>query len=209
MSKLLIIGASGHGKVIADIAYNMNKWDEINFLDDNDEIKSSIGYDVIGKSSDMQKYIKDYDYFVAIGNNNIRTKIQSQLEMLGANIATLIHPSTIIGKQVTIGIGVAIMAGVIINCCSKIGKGAIINTGVTIDHDCNISDYVHLSPGVHLAGTVSIGSKTWIGIGSTVSNNLDICSNCVIGAGSVVIKSINKEGTYVGVPAKALDKPLL
>lgn len=202
--KLLIIGASGHGKVIADIALKMNKWKRVAFLDDDENIKSSMGIEVIGKSANAYDYIKDYDIFVAIGNNTTREKIQEKLEVEGANIPVLIHPMTVIGVQVEFGAGTAIMAGVVINCCTKIGKGCIINTGSTIDHDNFIEDYVHISPGVHTAGTVKIGKRTWLGIGSKVSNNLNIISGCKVGAGAVVVKDITEPGTYVGVPARRL-----
>lgn len=204
-NKILIIGASGHGKVVVDIALKMNQWQQIAFLDDDETIKSSMGIDVIGKSNDAFSYIGDYDIFVAIGNNETREKIQSQLEMAGANIPTLVHPSVIIGEKVEVGTGTVVMAGAIINCCSRIGEGCIVNTGATIEHDNVIEDYVHISPGVHLAGTVSIGKSSWMGIGSVVSNNINITSGCMVGAGAVVVRNITEPGTYVGVPARKID----
>ena len=91
--KLLIIGASGHGKVVADIALKMNKWKSIAFLDDDESIKSSMGIEVIGKSDDAFKHINDYDIFVGIGNNTTREKIQEKFEAEGASIPILIHPN--------------------------------------------------------------------------------------------------------------------
>lgn len=201
-SKLLIIGASGHGKVIADIALKMNRWQSIAFLDDNDDVKVSMGIEVIGKSSDAFRYVNNCDIFVAIGNNAIREMIQERLENEGANIPVLIHPWAIIGEQVKLGVGSVVMAGAVVNCCTQIGKGSIINTGATIDHDNLIEDYVHISPGVHVAGTVRIGKGTWLGIGSVVSNNVNITSGCKIGAGAVVVKDILETGTYIGIPAR-------
>lgn len=199
---LLIIGASGHGKVVADIALKMNKWKNISFLDDNELIKSSLEIEVIGKISDVFEYLKDCDIFVGVGNNAIREKIQENLETAGANIPILVHPSAVIGEQVEIGKGTAVVAGVVINSCTKIGKGCIINTGTTIDHDNLIEDYVHISPGAHLAGTVQVGKGTWLGIGSVVSNNINITRGCKIGAGAVVVNDISETGTYVGVPVR-------
>jgi len=199
---LLIVGASGHGRVIADIALKMNRWKSIKFLDDDENIKSSMGIEVIGKSMDAFKYINDWNIFVAIGSNSVRQKIQEKLEAEGASIPVLIHPDAIIGEQVEIGDGTAVMAGAIINCCTRIGKGCIINTGATVDHDNLIEDYVHISPGVHIAGTVKIGKGTWLGVGSIVSNNVNITSGCIIGAGAVVVKDITEPGTYIGVPAR-------
>lgn len=201
-NKLLIIGASGHGKVIADIALKMNKWSTVAFLDDNSSIKSAIGLEVIGTSTDVLKYLDEYEIFVGIGNNVERERIHDILEKVGASIPTLIHPNSVVGEKVELGFGTVIMAGVVINCCTTIGKGCIINTGSTIDHDNRIEDFVHISPGVHLAGTVKVGRGSWLGIGSTVSNNLTITSDCIVGAGSVVVKDISETGVYVGVPVR-------
>jgi sugar O-acyltransferase (sialic acid O-acetyltransferase NeuD family) len=205
-NKLLIIGASGHGKVVADIARKMNKWERIAFLDDNEYIQESLGIEVLGKSVDAFKYIKEFDLFVAIGNNDIRARIQNSLLAEGASIPLLVHPNSTIGEQVAVGKGTAIMAGVVINSSTKIGNGCIVNTAATIDHDNWIDDYVHISPGVHLAGTVKIGQKSWLGIGAAVSNNVSITSNCKIGAGAVVVKDITEPGTYVGVPVRRVFK---
>jgi sugar O-acyltransferase (sialic acid O-acetyltransferase NeuD family) len=200
--QLLIIGASGHGKVVADIALKMNKWKSIAFLDDNDSLKTSMGLEVVGQSSDISKYIEDWDLFVGIGNNATREKILEKLEAAGATIPILIHPCAVIGEQVDIKSGTAIMAGAVINCSTTIGKGCIINTGSTVDHDNWIEDYVHISPGAHLAGNVKVGKGSWLGIGSVVSNNISFISGCTVGAGAVVVKDIMEHGTYVGVPAR-------
>jgi sugar O-acyltransferase (sialic acid O-acetyltransferase NeuD family) len=201
-NKLLIIGASGHGKVVADIALKMKKWKNIAFLDDDKNIKTSIEIDVIGSSNEVFKYINDYEIFVGIGKNGTRQKIYEKLATVGASIPVLIHPNAVIGEQVEIGIGTIVMAGTVVNCCTQIGKGCIINTGSTIDHDNCIEDYVHISPGAHLAGKVKVGQGSWLGIGSVVSNNVNITSYCKIGAGAVVVSDINETGTYVGVPVR-------
>lgn len=205
-NKLLIIGASGHGKVVADIALKMNKWKSIAFLDDDESIKVSMGLEVIGKSEDAFTYIDDTDIFVAIGSNASREKIQEKLDVKGVSIPILVHPSAVIGEQVKLGIGTVIMAGVVINCCTKLGKGCIINTRSTLDHDNVIEDYVHISPGVNLAGTVKVGKGSWLGIGSAVNNNVNIISGCKVGAGAVVVRDITEPGTYVGIPAIKLKR---
>ncbi|MDR0138860.1 acetyltransferase [Metabacillus idriensis] len=201
-NKLIIIGASGHGKVVADIALKMNKWQTIAFLDDDESITTSMGLEVIGTSDEVFTHTNDYDIFVGIGNNATRQKIHEKLEEAGASIPLLVHPGAAIGSQVDLGIGTAVMAGTIINSCTIIGKGCIINTGSTIDHDNCIEDFVHISPGVHLAGTVKIGQGSWIGIGSAVSNNVTITGGCKVGAGAVVVKDITEPGVYVGVPVR-------
>ncbi len=200
--QLIIIGAGGHGKVIADIAMKMKQWKNIAFLDDGEQIEPLFGLKVLGKIKDAPLYEKDADFFVAVGNNVTREGMQEELERKGMSMATLIHPQAVMGQEVEIGAGSVVMAGVVINSSSKIGKGCILNTSCSLDHDNIIEDYVHISPGAHLAGTVRIGRRSWLGIGSIVSNNIAICGDCVIGAGAVVVKDICETGIYIGNPAK-------
>ncbi len=199
MNKLMIIGASGQGKVIADIALNCG-YEEIAFLDDNPDVKSCLGFPVVGALSDVDQFA-DADFVVAIGNPQTRKSIQTELTDEGIHVVSLIHPDAVIGKDVKIEKGTVVMAGTVINPDSAIGEGCIINTGATVDHDNQIEDYVHVSVGSHLAGTVSVGQDTWIGAGATVSNNIHICGGVMIGAGAVVVHDISEPGTYIGVPA--------
>lgn len=199
--KIVIIGASGHGKVIADIA-RLNGYEEILFLDDDTSKRSCGRYPVVGTSKDIRQYKGNYDFIIAIGNNRIREKISDMLKRENIKQTTLIHPSAVIDETAMIKEGTVIMANAVVNAEVKIGRSCIINTASSIDHECVLEDYVHVSPGVHVAGTVTIGKSTWIGIGATVINNLNICANCMIGAGSTVIKDIKEEGTYVGSPIR-------
>lgn len=203
--KLIIIGASGHGKVVADIAIKLNKWQRIAFLDDDESIKASMGFEVRGMTADAFTYKDEADFFVAIGSNITREKIQEKLIEQGLCVVSLTHPSAVIGTDVEIGIGSVVMAGVVVNSSSRIGKGCIINTSSSLDHDNVIDDYVHVSPGVRTAGNVRVGNGSWLGIGSVISNNVNICSACKVGAGAVVVKDITEPGTYVGVPVRRLD----
>ncbi len=202
MKQLVIIGASGHGKVVADIA-RCNGYDKIVFLDDNKDAKSCGKYDVVG-TTELIGTLND-EFFVAIGNPVVREKIFAQLKQAGKDVATLIHPASVIGEDVSIDEGTVVMAGAVINPCTTIGRGCVINTCSSVDHDNVIADFVHVSVGSHLAGTVNVGERTWIGAGATVSNNIDITSDCMIGAGAVVVKDIKDSGTYVGVPAKLIE----
>lgn len=200
--QLLIIGARGHGKVIADIAKKKGIYQSILFLDDDDSLKESMGIPVVGKSKDMFSYISSSEIFVAIGNADIRKNLLEQLDAVGAKVPCLIHPNAVIGQNVVIGPGTAIMAGVVINPDTTIGKGCILNTCSSVDHDCKMDDYVHVAVGAHVAGSVKIGEKTWIGAGAVLKNNITICAECMIGAGAVVVKDIYDTGIYTGVPAQ-------
>lgn len=201
--KIIIIGASGHGKVVADIA-KLNGYKEILFLDDDSSKKKNGKYTVAGTTKDIESYAKEYDFIVGIGNNSIRKRITNELLESGITQTVLIHPSAVIDETVSIGKGTVVMAGTVINADSTIGNSCIINTAVTIDHDCVIKDYVHVSPGVHIAGSVKVEDESWLGIGSTVINNINISSKCIVGAEGLVNKDIEESGTYVGVPVKKI-----
>ena len=201
--RLLIIGASGHGRVVADVARHVGRWETIAYLDD-DVTKCNQSLVIVGRVSDSSNFISDSDFLVAIGDNAVREKIQKQLLAKGASMATLIHPYAIIGSDVSIGAGTVVMMGTVVNSGTNIGDGCIINTSSSIDHDNTIGDYVHISPGVRTAGNVSVGRGTWVGIGSVISNNVSITTDCVLGAGSVVVKDIQLRGTYVGVPVRRI-----
>lgn len=195
--KLIIIGASGHGRVVADIAKKCG-YDEIVFLDNNPNLSTCAGYPVLGTDAMVSQL--EGDLFIAVGNGQIRKKLMER--EAGRCFPVLIHPNAVVADDVVIGCGSVVMAGAVINPGVQIGNGAIINTCASVDHDCKLEDFVHASVGAHVAGTVTIGENTWIGAGATVSNNVNICGGCMIGAGAVVIKDIDESGTYVGVPAR-------
>jgi sugar O-acyltransferase (sialic acid O-acetyltransferase NeuD family) len=207
MKTLYIAGASGHGKVVADIAYQTKEYEQIFFLDDDREKKECMGLPVVGviQVYDFMKS-EECEVIVAIGNNRIRKKKQEMYEQAGIKIATLIHPTAVLALDVHIGEGTVIMANAVVNIGTVLGKGCIINTAATVDHDNVIGEYSHISVGSHLAGTVTVGNMVWIGIGAVVSNNLTICEECYIGAGAVVVKDIEQTGTYIGVPARRRER---
>lgn len=194
MNRLIIIGASGHGKVVADIALR-NGYEQVVFLDDNPDVQECAGFPVIGKTTEAP--LMEGDKIVAIGNPKIREYIQKSIQTV-----TLIHPTATISRRVKIGQGTVVMAGAVINSDVEIGDGCIINTCASVDHDCCVKDFAHISVGAHIAGTCQIGVRTWIGAGAIVSNNVNITKDCMIGAGAVVVRDIEKTGTYIGVPAK-------
>lgn len=199
MKTLIIIGASGHGRVVADIA-ERNGYGDIVFLDDDEQVKTCGGYPVVGRSTEAPAG----ELFVAIGNASVRKRLQ--LLYRDRIQPVLIHPDAVVARNVTLGAGTVVMAGAVINPGARIGSGVIVNTCSSIDHDCILGDYVHVSVGAHLCGTVTIGNETWVGAGAIVSNNVVVCGGCMIGAGAVVVKSIEEAGTYIGVPARIMRR---
>ena len=207
IKSVIIIGAGGHGKVIADIVQKSGD-KVLGFLDDNvHEQDVFIGIPLLGPVDNYKKYEDKAEFVIAIGNAEIREKIA--ITMQGVSWYTAIHPKAVISDiDVEIDVGTVVMANAVINASAKVGKHCIINSSAVVEHDSFVEDFAHISVGAKLGGTVRIGKGTWIGIGASVSNNVRICRSCMIGAGAVVIRSIAEAGTYVGVPAKRIDTPL-
>lgn len=197
--RLNILGVSGHGKVVADIA-KQNGYTEIYFYDDNTDIREYAGNRVLGTTNDLAAAAGHI--FVAIGDPKARKRVMEKY--CTRSYPVLVHPRATVAEDVVLGDGSVVMAGAVINPGARIGKGVIVNTGSSIDHDCVILDFCHIAVGSHVCGTVKIGEGTWVGVGSSISNNVDICGNCMIGAGAVVINDITESGTYVGVPVKKI-----
>lgn len=206
--KVVIIGASGHARVIADIV-KLSGDEIVGFLDDNIDIQGNVIFDdkvVLGttKEKDVNKYKDDY-FIIGIGSNKVRKLISEKYPNL--KWYTAIHPNAVIGSNVEIGEGTVLMAGTVINIGTKIGKHCIVNTCSSLDHDNILEDFVHISPGSHLAGTVKVMEGTWICTGVTIINNISIGKNNIIGAGATVIKDILEEdSTFVGVPINKIKR---
>ena len=213
MKKIVIIGASGHAKVVADIIFSrkrdLNEEIEIvAFLDDNYKglkYKEIFGIPIVGDLNRIKDFDKEnYWFVIGIGNNHIRQKLFEKYNKL--NYYTVIHPKTIIGREVLIGAGTVIMGNVVINSCSVIGKQCILNTASIIEHDNLIGDYVHVSSNAVLCGEVSINNSSWIGAASVVKQQISIGKNVMIGAGTVIINDIENNCTVVGNPGKIIKK---
>ncbi|WP_211185170.1 acetyltransferase [Pseudoalteromonas arctica] len=203
-NKLAVVGASGHGKVIADIAEQLGFI--VNFYDDAYPSKTYIEHwPIHGTCADLialnNTSTTPNDVVVAIGNNNIRQQKIQLLQQNGFNLITLIAPTAVISQYATIAQGSVVFAGAIINAFANIGIGCIVNTSAIIEHDCAIGDFTHICPNTALAGGVIIGSKSWVGIGSQIKQLIVIGDNCMIGAGSTVIKNIPDNVTAFGSPA--------
>ncbi|MDU0114575.1 acetyltransferase [Psychrosphaera aquimarina] len=200
--ELAIVGASGHGKVIADIAEQLGY--TVRFYDDAYPSKKNIEHwpiygaceDLIASSDGQAE-----NAVVAIGNNDIRAEKISLLQQHNFTLVTLIDPSAVISQYAKIAPGCVVFPGAVINAFASIGKGCIINTSAVVEHDCKLGDFTHICPNVALAGGVSVGSKSWLGIGSQVKQLVSIGGNSLIGAGSTVIKNIPDNVTSFGSPA--------
>lgn len=195
MKRLQLVGAGGHGRVVADTAHSAG-WDEIVFLDDGYPSKQLNGqWPVVGHPQDL----RSNNVFLCIGNNAAREAFWGKLSLSSSPVIT--HPSAIISSSAHLEDGVLAVASTVVQTGSLIGRGTILNTASSVDHDCNLGAFVHISPGARLAGGVSVGDRSWIGIGAVVRQGISIGSDVVVGAGAAVINDVDDGQTVVGVPA--------
>ena len=206
MKRLAILGASGHGKVVADCAEACG-WQEVVFFDDAWPGALQNGHwPVAGKTEGLLAALSRFDgVLVAIGNNRIRLDKLKMLEKEGAPLVSVVHPSAVVSRYASIGIGSVVFASAAVNADARMGMGAIVNTGASIDHDCILGVCVHVSPGARLAGGVAIGDLSWIGIGAVVKQSVKIGASVMVGAGAAVVNDVSDGQTVIGVPARAVD----
>ena len=206
--KTFIVGSGGHCRVIIDCLEKnnilINGIIDISFK--RQTKKEYIhNYEVIGGLKKLNSYnFKHTNIYLAIGNNELRKKIYEKLKKKNFNFPFLIHPNSIISKKITLKKGVFVNAGAIVNAGVTLSDFSIINTGAIVDHQTKIGAFSHISPGCILAGKVRVGELSFIGVGVNIIDNVSICKNNIIGASSLVISSIKKSGTYIGIPAKKI-----
>lgn len=206
MNRLAVLGASGHGKVVADIAECCG-WQQVEFFDDAwPDLKQNGHWPIVGNTDLLLAQLANYDgIVVGIGNNTIRYQKLQNLKSAGARLVSLLHPEATISRYATIGVGCVVMATSVVNAGASIDIGAILNTGCSVDHDCLLGRAVHISPGARLAGNVKVGDCSWVGIGASVRQGVVIGDRSVIGAGAAVVQDISDGVTAVGVPAKVIS----
>lgn len=209
LEALLVVGAGGHGKVVADTAMEMSRWSRIGFVDDRDErLRQIAGVPVIGRLVDLGSLRGEWSAaVVAIGDARKRLEILNAIRDLKFELPVIIHPTAAVSKLAAVGAGTVIFAQAAINAGASIGTGCIVNTGATVDHDCRLDDGVHICPGTNLAGNVKVGARSWIGIGSAVRQGISIGKDVMVGAGSVVVRDVPDAVMAYGTPARTRSGP--
>jgi len=204
---VILIGYSGHSYVILDTAIE-NNFKIIGYTEKTEQEKNPYQLSYLGSEddSDFVGWEKEIDYIIGIGDNALRHKIATTLKNKNKIVKTVIHSSASISKKAQISQGVFVNRNVSINAFAKIGENVILNTGVIIEHECEINECAHIAPGCVLAGNVKIGKCSFIGANSVVKQGVEIGENVIIGAGSVVIRNVPDNETWVGNPAKKMNK---
>jgi len=210
MENIILIGGGNQAHYTIDIIEKESKYNIVGIIDSIHEIGSDrFGYTIIGRQENISQLIEKYNIYggvISIGDNWSRYYVGEQIKQLAPDFKFInaIHPSVIIGNNVKIGCGVVAMAGCIFNPKSKIGDFTFFATGAQVEHDCVIADFASISAGSVTGGHVVLGKYSAITLGVTVIDRLSIGENCVIGAGSIVVKNIPDNVLAYGNPCKII-----
>lgn len=210
MDNIIIIGSGGHAKVVMDIVRKEAKFRIAGLLDENRAPgEHTLDCPILGQLADLPGLIRDHDLkgaIIAIGDNFIRCKTAAQTKEIAPDLPLIsaIHPDSSIASDVAIGEGTVIMAGVTVNSSSSIGRACILNTNCSLDHDSTMADFASLAPGVVTGGNCQIGRLSAIGIGAVLIQGINVGEHSIVGAGSLVLKSIDSFVVAYGTPAKTI-----
>jgi sugar O-acyltransferase (sialic acid O-acetyltransferase NeuD family) len=187
MGNLLIVGAGGHGRVLAETAELLGIWDSIAFLDDKTSVDTVMDYKIIGKIDEYSKFKDDYeDCVVGLGHNEERLGLIDGLLKIGYKVPVIIHPKAVVSKYSSIMAGSVILAGAVVSANTTIGTGCIININCCIDHDCTLYDGIHISSGAVIRSGCSIGKLSYIGAGTCIKNGAQIGEGFILGDGELL-----------------------
>jgi sugar O-acyltransferase (sialic acid O-acetyltransferase NeuD family) len=208
-SRLVILGAGGHGRVCAEIAATGGNYRSIAFSDDSMERGSRVlEWSVEFRDADLPDRARDAEFVVGVGQTGLGASRQRLFEWLKGHhlrLATLVSPTATVSASAAIGEGTVVAHSALVQISARIGANCIVNSRALVEHDCRIGDHVHLSTGSILNGGATVGDRTLVGSGAIVNHGIRICADAVIGSGSVVVRNLMEPGTYVGVPARRLQ----
>jgi len=199
---LVVVGAGGHAKVVLEILEHMGGFEIAACTSLHASEAGLFGYRVLGEESLAGLLESGVRHaFPAIGDNAARMRQIESLRSMGFTLVNALSPRATLARRTTLGEGIAVMAGAVINPGAAVADGAIINTGATVDHDCRIGACAHIAPGAHLSGNVRVGEGAFLGVGCSAIQGVSIGDWTMVGAGAAVIRDLPERVTAVGVPA--------
>ncbi|HEX2547759.1 MAG TPA: NeuD/PglB/VioB family sugar acetyltransferase [Ramlibacter sp.] len=197
---LLIFGAGGHGRVVADAAIAQGTWGRVIATDRNPA--KCRGELLPGVALAAIEALEPYQaVHVAIGDARSRER---EAAAAGAPLATVVHPRASVSAHAIVGDGTLVAAQAVLAPTSQVGTAVIVNHGAVVDHDAEAGDFSHLGPLSALGGAARVGRRVLLGSGAKVLPGVSVCDDVTIGAGAVVAANITEPGVYAGVPARRL-----
>lgn len=187
-TRLLVVGAGGHGRSVAEAAEMSCHFNVVGFLDDSLPVGgTTLGVPVLGPLASLSKHRAAADQVIAaIGNNAVRENLMHQLGAAGWGFATVVHPRATVAPSALLGAGSAVMAGAIVGTEARLGVGSIVNCGAVVDHHAIVEDYGHLGVNASMAGGTLLGRGAWMQAGAALGYGVKLA------AGEVLLPGIAK-----------------
>ena len=208
--RLVVYGAGGHGKVVADVGRSAG-YEVVGFLDDAPGRPGHVFFDlpVVSGSAFLRDRagLGEVAVVLGIGDNAAREQVYERLRAAGVAVPAIVHASAVVAPSSRIAAGSVVMALAAVNPDAVVGEGAILNTGSVVEHDCRLGRFVHLSPNAALGGAVEVGDRTHLGLGAVALPGVRIGADVRAGAGAVVHRDVGDGQTVVGVPARPVERP--
>jgi sugar O-acyltransferase (sialic acid O-acetyltransferase NeuD family) len=205
--RVVVYGAGGHGKVVADVLLAGRRYQVLGFIDDDASRAGTaiLGLPVLGTAAWLEREGRLASIAVAlgVGANEARRAVAERCVEWGTPLIVAVHPRAVVAPSARLGAGTVVMAGAVINPDARVGRGTIVNTGAVVEHDVVVGDWAHLSPNATTGGTARIGASVHLGLGSVVLPGVSVGEGAVVGAGAVVVRDVPRGVTVVGVPARA------
>jgi sugar O-acyltransferase (sialic acid O-acetyltransferase NeuD family) len=204
---VIVVGASGHAKVVIDIIERVGRQRIVGLVDREGTGHRIWDYDVLGTTDALPAIAARMGvsgYVLGVGSNSVRRRVTELMgeEAFEMTLFSAVHPSAVLGREVEIGAGTVVMAGATVNASCRIGRGCVINTGASLDHDGVMEDYSSLAPGAVVGGGCHIGPEAWIGIGATIVQQIRVGARATVGAGSTVLRDVDPDVVVIGTPAR-------
>jgi acetyltransferase EpsM len=211
MRRVLLLGGSGHARVVADAIASLGEASILGFVADREE-RASAAYPVLGADDELPALHKahgPFDLMLAIGSGELRRRIVDKIAAMRLPIdyMTVVHPRANLAGAVRLGAGTFVAIGATLGVNAACGRHVLINTNASVDHDCVLGDYVSIAPNAALGGSVVVGEAAMVGIGATVIQGIRIGAGAMVAAGAVVIRDVPDGALVMGVPAREVPWP--
>ncbi len=208
--RIILIGASGHGRVALDAALCQDRFEVVGWADSNIPEGTQIAdRPVLGRTADIARMTREHNlqgFFLAISDNVTRATVHAMIRasVPDLDFVSIVHPSAVVASNATVGPGSLLLAGAVLNSFANIGIGCIVNTRASLDHDGVMHPWSSLLPGVVTGGNTEIGEFSCVCIGAILAHKVRIGENSVVGAGAVVLSDLPPCTLAYGVPARVI-----